>query len=529
MGGWRPGILLVALLALAATPPGEADASGLDPTFGNGGLTVTSIAEEPDLPYAGPGQLRDGSLIGVTMSSRGLVRWSADGAELGVRSGFGPVPNAMTDDGAGGVLTAGAYGHRLAVGALSGDGAFNAGFGDDGLTQVGVPYGVYAQATAISRAPDGSILAAGRVFRAGSWRLLAVRLRPDGKLDRAFGRGGLVVTTVPGTHEPEKADASEWTNTGAVMADRGGRVLLAGTVVDVRTRHARVVVLRYRPTGGLDPSFGHGKGYVTLDFRREVDSAATAMAWQADAGESNILVAGWTTGQPWSFGLLRLRPSGSLDRTFGRAGRVVTGFGGNAVVGSIQVLPGGRVLAVGHPFAFNEPARITLARYRPDGGLDPTFGAGGRACTDIPYPGEYGLVQLGSLLLADGRLVVGGILNADRVSLFVARYQAVFTAKLDCVSVVRRRRDVAVRVVARRGARLALDVSASRHCSVTRRRFGRVVFPRFRRSGLALLRWSGRVAGRRLPRRQGCFDVTPLSLGPGGQVEERLATQTVEL
>ena len=66
-------------------------------------------------------------------------------------------------------------------------------------------------------------------------------------------------------------------------------------------------------------------------------------------------------------------PDGSLDRAFGRNGVVVTPFSGNVEVDALAIDASGRIVAAGGGSGY-----FALARYTPNGALDPTFGKRGR-------------------------------------------------------------------------------------------------------------------------------------------------------
>jgi uncharacterized delta-60 repeat protein len=91
-----------------------------------------------------------------------------------------------------------------------------------------------------------------------------------------------------------------------------------------------IIVLRLLPDGSLDPRFGR-RGQFRLRLSRREDMAAIA----ADAHD-RVLLAGTVRAKLRSrfarprFLLIRTTPKGELDRSFGRGGRVITGFGGRA-------------------------------------------------------------------------------------------------------------------------------------------------------------------------------------------------------
>ena len=103
------------------------------------------------------------------------------------------------------------------------------------------------------------------------------------------------------------------------------------------------------------------------------------------------------------FSLARYNPDGSLDTEFGVLGRTVTNLGGNDGVFALVVQPDGKLVAAGFSNSGSGPA-FALARYRPDGSLDPGFGNGGVV---LDVVGGFGF-STSLVLQADGKLVAAG-------------------------------------------------------------------------------------------------------------------------
>lgn len=124
------------------------------------------------------------------------------------------------------------------------------------------------------------------------------------------------------------------------------------------------------------------------------------------AGGSNI------TGD-LDFALARYHPDGSLDTSFGSAGRVLTGFGGGEErVEALIKQPDGKLVAAGltRIGGSDSPRDFALARYNPDGSLDTGFGFGGRLLTFFGADSDDGALAL--VQQPDGRLVAAGFSNA---------------------------------------------------------------------------------------------------------------------
>ena len=75
--------------------------------------------------------------------------------------------------------------------------------------------------------------------------------------------------------------------------------------------------------------------------------------------------------------------SGTLDPSFGTGGKVTTDFAGSGDgAGAIAVQPDGKLVAAGAA-TINDQVDFALARYNSDGTLDTSFGTAGRVTTDF--------------------------------------------------------------------------------------------------------------------------------------------------
>jgi uncharacterized delta-60 repeat protein len=182
-----------------------------------------------------------------------------------------------------------------------------------------------------------------------------------------------------------------------------------------------VAVVRYLANGELDRTFGAG-GIVRFAFRTDLPATGSALALtRAADGSERILIAG-RVGAPLSrqggFGLARLDARGRFDRSFSGHGREVTTFGGSEGADSLVAQPGGRILALG-----TTDASLAAIRYRTDGHLDATFGAGGRDC---PTPTREPATSAALSSSPEGDRVLASAatdVNDDAVYIF-ARYRA---------------------------------------------------------------------------------------------------------
>ncbi len=166
-----------------------------------------------------------------------------------------------------------------------------------------------------------------------------------------------------------------------------------------------LTVTVYGPPGSLDTSFGSAQGRVVVGAGAG-DDYAYAVAVQADG---KVVVAGRAAEHLGDFALIRLDRDGQLDPTFGDGGRVLTDFSGTADTAyALAIQPDGKIVAAGTTTGAGTASDFALARYNADGSLDASFGTAGKVTTALGNDADtaYAIV-----LQADGKLVVGGDSN----------------------------------------------------------------------------------------------------------------------
>jgi uncharacterized delta-60 repeat protein len=189
-------------------------------------------------------------------------------------------------------------------------------------------------------------------------------------------------------------------------------ILLVATLL---AWHLAMAGPAYAKAGDLDPSFGTG-GKVTTDFAAGGDQA-TAVAVQADG---KLVAAGTAfTGQFSDFALARYNPDGTLDPSFGTGGKVTTNIdGGGNDATALAIQADGKLVVAGSAFT-GAGVDFAVARYNPDGTLDANFGTGGKVTTDF----AGGFDQANALIVqADGKLVVAGSTEFTAIDFALARY-----------------------------------------------------------------------------------------------------------
>ncbi len=226
-----------------------------------------------------------------------------------------------------------------------------------------------AKLSALALQPDGKIVAAGPTGFSG---LALARYTPDGRLDATFGDGGKVVSEAVGDY---------YFGPFLVGILPGGRILVASDLFPLLPPGGSFLSC-YTPDGNLDTSFGDG-GKVY-----DPSIAVSDLVVQADG---RVVIA--TVNK----GLIRINPDGTRDRSFGADGQ--------AAIDGVRVYKltqqsDGQIVGAGSA----DNLGFALARYNPDGRLDPLFGKKGVVRTDMP--GGEGALRVA--LATDGRIVALG-------------------------------------------------------------------------------------------------------------------------
>ena len=273
--------------------------------------------------------------------------------------------------------------------SFSGDGKQTTNFGGSAFEGEGAS-GVVLQS-------DGKIVAVGR--GGSGYDFALARYNPNGTLDPSFS-----------------GDGTQTTDFGGVDGASGAALLIGGKIVAVGFAGGPgsndFGLVRYNPDGSLDSSFSVG-GRLRTNFGG-FRNLPTGVALQ---GDGKIVAVGGA-GRNSNFALARFNPSGSLDTSFSGDGRQTTDFGGDDIGRGVALQGDGKIVAVGDgPGTFDRD--FTLARYNPNGSLDSSFSGDGKQSTD--FGGRDGATAVA--LQGDGKIVVAGITGDPFTNDFaLARY-----------------------------------------------------------------------------------------------------------
>ena len=336
----------------------------------------------------GSGGKATGSLTGASWEFASALVLRPDG-KLVVAGCRCPPPGENLDD-------------SLVLARYDAKGHLDDGFGSSGTVTTALGNG--AGTWALVRQRDGKLVAAASTGKGANSRFALARYGPDGRLDRSFGKGGVVTTAIG-----RSAAAEE------LLLQPDGKLVAAG--YSGLGASSRFALARYDRNGRLDPSFGSG-GTTTTAIG--MDSVAQALLLQPDG--KLVAAGGGGHLKAFAFALARYDRNGRLDPGFGSHGTVTTPIGDSAGAAALVLQPGGKLVAAGSAYyGADDSDRFALARYDGAGRLDPGFGSGGTVTTAIGKDaGAAALVRQ-----PDGKLVVAGYRGDGRNFTFaLVRYDA---------------------------------------------------------------------------------------------------------
>jgi uncharacterized delta-60 repeat protein len=240
----------------------------------------------------------------------------------------------------------------------------------------------------------------------------------------AFGVSGALDPTYDGDGKVLTDIASlHFEQANAIVTQSDGKSVVAGSGQSIDGTGAHFALARYDLAGHLDPTFD-GDGQVITDFAGSSEQAF-GLARQADG---KLVAAGYTDlvtpGGGKVFALARYLPNGSLDPSFGTGGRVLTNIAASdeEMANAVLIQPDGRIVA-GGSMRVGGRHLFLVARYEANGTLQQTY-----TLRDFDSPAGFSDARINALSLGpDGKLVAAGtavLLHGGNAVMAVARYDA---------------------------------------------------------------------------------------------------------
>jgi uncharacterized delta-60 repeat protein len=162
---------------------------------------------------------------------------------------------------------------------------------------------------------DGKIVVSASIASSSGSDVLLLRYNPDGTRDLTFGAAGAATVNV----------GEGYDNVMGMAIQRDDKIVVTGKALNGTTLSADAFVLRCDRDGAIDPSFG-AAGVVFFDATDRWPSGGSA-DWGAKIAlqeDGKIVIAGYGTGigvRPGYYVfLVRYKSDGSLDDSFGAGG-----------------------------------------------------------------------------------------------------------------------------------------------------------------------------------------------------------------
>ena len=226
-----------------------------------------------------------------------------------------------------------------------------------------------------------------------------------GQLDPTFGQNGIV----GGYNDRFPGGAAS-----AVVVQKDGRIVIAGQSANYTgtpspgtAADSHPALIRLNPDGSLDPTFGVA-GRVTQPLGQSDESIEALVS----APDGKLVAAGYSGSE---FFVARFRPDGTLDTSFGQGGFTLTSFAASDNANALALAPDGKIVVVGTTSSAsagssNQSSSFAIARYTSAGEIDPTFGAAGKVVeslnSDLTMPGYSAAYSVA--IQRDGGILVGG-------------------------------------------------------------------------------------------------------------------------
>lgn len=258
----------------------------------------------------------------------------------------------------------------IGLARYSASGVMDAIFGQNGIATATPTTNDVSSIAGLIIQPNGTIIVGSTAYTGSKDEFALVRFLAAGIWDANFGAAG--VAAYNGAGEGFLPNLA----CGGIARQPDGKLLATGYnynsagggyTVSFRT-------VRFNADGTLDNTFGAGGVASTPD------SLPDSLAIVVQPDGKIVIGGGARNNGADALALLRYTSNGTLDPTFDGDGKVYTvapGFG--ADLRDLALLPDGKIVAVGYT-ATNSARTIfdfMVARYRPDGTLDGSFGAGG--------------------------------------------------------------------------------------------------------------------------------------------------------
>jgi uncharacterized delta-60 repeat protein len=296
------------------------------------------------------------------------------------------------------------------------NGTLDAGFGSGGVVLLNFGKRLGAPARDVALQTDGKILIGGSALASdgsatGGFAL--ARLLPNGSVDSGFGSSGMVVANPSGARG---ASAVGWSiaiqRVPAITGEE--RIVIGGNSSTSSSANSDWTLMRFKPNGATDTSFGTS-GIVKTAFFGFGDTIH-----RVGIDSSNRIVGAGLTriassncgGYVIDYAVARYAQDGSLDGSFAGGKQTVDIYGGMDQLYGLAIQADNKIVAAGYAFSSDSTVKtFALVRFNVDGSRDASFGLLGNGVVTTNLYGFENYAVAVALQPADGKIVVAGSAN----------------------------------------------------------------------------------------------------------------------
>lgn len=389
-----------------------------DPAFGSNGLATADFDSMDDLPRALT--VTDNQRIVVAGSSIdpstgrnrvALCRFKDDGT---LDNAFGtggkvitPFPNFMgaassvcispTGKIVAGVLWDDVFSedNGFLLLAYKQNGKIDSSFGTDGFieTKLAAEFATYNSNLYVNSANQFNFSSCAK-HGISDYDFFVAQFNENGTRHFAFGNNSVAWGNVIPYPSDERADA--------ITLLENGDMLVAGSIA-YNGPSNDLLVAKYNAAGVMDATFGDG-GFARIDVD-DLDNQLKSVMVNAD---SSLMAGGFSQfllgGDAFSMVVIKMKPNGKLDFSFGDHGIVQTTLGYAAAAGEKFVLQGdGKIVGCGWVMTSNGIQTACVFRLLPDGTPDSSFN--GNGVFEYELPGGVPVTLSDVTVLNDGSIL----------------------------------------------------------------------------------------------------------------------------
>jgi uncharacterized delta-60 repeat protein len=268
-------------------------------------------------------------------------------------------------------------------------GTLDSGFGAAGIATTA--FGISnSEAFAVAVQPDGKIITAGNYTTGGNAKIAFVRYSSAGVIDPTFGTNGKLQI-----------------NTSTPSIIRALYVLPNGNIMAGGVMGSKPVLVRITSAGVADATFGMAG---ILAFDGGLNGINDLKFEGGNTGK--IIGCGKLTTGPTDLVVFRLNADGTPDATFGTAGFAKAPTGGNLVTATRVQFQGDKIIVAGYFNSVGTSQKAICMRLNKNGTVDNTFGTAGKFVSAFGNTNEFAdnmTVAPDKKIVLSGRQQVGSV------------------------------------------------------------------------------------------------------------------------